>query len=253
MESGAALLMGVDAFTLLDLLGKAAAHKGLKLCEGASEACSKPIKAYELDDRLLAALAEQGIKRQARPDCHDTIFTLVDKNPQEKVPGWEPSNFWNFRWLGGDENKFDLCVSLSVGFGMDTENRGIVFVPQARGSYVSAAGQLPNFRMFKALVESDEDAPLAAKELAASDGSLMVTWTELGLGGIRKLRDLFAEFAGRNELITQLDRDDQVFDPIPNPRHQRPGDELFIAEPAQPRVIQAWQRQLSGYHDRLFA
>lgn len=255
MESKTALSIGVDTFTLLDLLRKAAIYKGLKLCEGVLKAHSESIRAYELDDKLLAVLAERGIKRQPCPDCRNEIFTftLVDRNPQEKVPGWVPSNYWNFKLLEGDRHKFDLRVSLSVGFEINIEKRGIVFWPQAHGSFVSAADRLPNFRMFKTLVESDEDVPAVAKELAASDGSIVVAWTDLGLGGIRKLADLFAEFVGSNETIKQLSRNQEVFDPAPNPRYQQPGDELFVAEPAQPRVIQIWRTQLNEYRAHLVA
>ena len=244
MKTTLDLTAGVDTFTLLDFLRKAAAHKGLKLREGASKAYSEPIKVYALDDKLLKMLVERNIKRQDRPDCRNEIFTLVDENPQEKVPGWASSNYWNFKLLEGDKSKFDLRVTLSVGFGLNLEKRGVIFVPQAHGSYVSAADSLPNFRMFKALVESDANAPEVARELAASDGTIVVTWTELGLGGIRKLSHLFSEFAARNEAVAQLGRNGEVFNPAPS-------DELFIAEPAQPKVFQAWRKQLNEYRNRL--
>ncbi|TSC90731.1 MAG: hypothetical protein CEN92_408 [Candidatus Berkelbacteria bacterium Licking1014_96] len=251
MGSKAALVMGVEAFTVIDLIRKAATHKGLKLQEDVSEAYSEPIRVYELCDRLLALLAEQGIKRQARPDCQEKIFTLVDENPQEKVEGWEPSNGWNFQLLEGDEYRFDLRVSLSVGFSINIEERGVVFWPRAHGSFASAADLLPNFRMFKTLAESDEDAPVVVKELAVSDGNIVITWTDLGLGGIRKLSHLFTEFVHGNETIAQLGRNGEIFDPIPEPRHQQPADELFITEPAQPRIFQAWRTQLDEYRARL--
>jgi len=247
------LIAGVDTFTLLDLLRKTAAHKGLKLQEGASKAYSEPIKAYMLNDKLLAMLAKRSIKRQDRPDCRNEIFTLVDENPQEKVPGWASSNYWNFKLLEGDKSKFDLRVTLSVDFGLNLEKRGVVLVPQAHGSYVSAADSLPNFRMFKALVESDVNAPEVARELATSDGTIVVTWTELGLGGIRKLSHLFSEFAARNETVAHLGGNGEVFNPAPNPRYQQPGDELFVVEPAQPQVIQAWRVQLNEYRAHLVA
>ncbi len=253
MKTALDLTAGVDSFTLLDLLRKAAAHRGLKLHEGASKAYSEPIKVYELDDKLLAVLAEQNIKRQDRTDCRNEIFTLVDENPQEKIPGWSPSNYWNFKLLEENKRKFDLRITLSVGFGLNLEKRGILLVPQAHGSYVSAADSLPNFRMFKALVESDEDTPAVARELAASDGSVVLTWTELGLGGIRKLSHLFTELAARNETVAQLGRNGEVFNPAPNPRYQQPGDELFIAEPAQPKLVQVWRTQLSEYCAHLVA
>src|SRR3989344_1436391 len=153
MKGTTALTMGVDALTLLDLLRGAAAYKGLKLQEGASRAYSEPIKVYALNEALLAILAERGIKRQDRSDCRNEIFTLVDENSQEKVSGWSPSNYWNFKLLEGEKGKFNLRVALSVGFGINLEKRGIVLVPQAHGLFLSAADPLPNLRMFKALAE----------------------------------------------------------------------------------------------------
>ncbi|MDP2664542.1 MAG: hypothetical protein Q8O97_01055 [bacterium] len=255
MKTALELTAGVDSFTLLDLVRKAAAHKGLRYREGGVEACSEPFKTHELDDRLLAVLAECGIKKQDRPDCRHEIITLLDENPQEVDLGPKPSNYWNFRLLKGDERKFDLRVTLSVGFGIDLEKRGIVFVSQASGPYVSAMDLSSNLRMFKALVGSDDssDVLAVAKELAASDGTIVVTWTELGLGGIRKLSHLFKEFAAGNETIARLWRSREVFDPVPSPNYERLGDELFIAEPAQPKVFEAWRAQLAEYRDQLVA
>ncbi len=253
MEATMVLTMGERAFTLLELIRRAAAYKDLKLSEGASRAYSEPITEYQLDKELLRALAVHNIKRQGRPDCRDEMVTLVDENPQKKVPGWLPSNYWNFELLEGDKHTFDLRIALSVGFKINTEKRGIVLVPRAHGPHVSAADQLPNFRMFKALVENDVDAPAVARELAASDGTVVITWTELGLGGIRRLADLFTEFAARNETVARLGGNGEVFDPPPNPRYQQPGDELFIPEPAQPSIIQRWRQQLDEHRSHLVA
>jgi len=251
METVLNLVPGVDSFTLPDLLRLVATHKGLRLYEGASRAYSEPIKEYQLDSRLLAILDERKIRRQDRPDCHNEIFTLVDENWQEKVPGYKPSSFWNFKRLE-DKSGFDLRVTLSVDFCLNIEKRGIVFVPQARGSFVSAADSLPNFRMFKALTESDKDAPAIAKELAASDGNIVVLWTDIGLGGIRKLSHLFTEFACGNKAIEDLSwRKEDVFDPQPSSRFRKSEDELFIAESAQPKVFMAWRGQLDKYRGSL--
>lgn len=238
-------LVDVGILTKLELFQKAAMHRSLELEEGTSEAYSKPIRVYILEKRLLAILKEQGIKQQDRPDCQNEILTLVDKNPQEKIPGYTSSNYWNFKLLEGDEHRFDLCVSLSISFSI--EKRGVVFWPQAHGPFLSAADRLPNFRMFKALVESDDEASAIAKELVASDGNIVVTWTDLGLDGIRRLSDLFDEFAGGNDEIMRLGRNQEVLNPVPYPRHQQPGDRLFVTEPAQSKIIQAWQEQLKKY------
>ncbi len=233
------LALGVDAFTLSDLFKKAAAHKGLSLGEG--KTYSEPIKTYPLDERLLAVLAERKIKRHDRPDA---VFTLVDENPQERIPGFESGNYWNFTPTEprDGEPKFNLEISLCVKFGMSIERRGITLRPQAHGTFLSAADDLPNLRMFRALVENDETAPPIAEELAASDGDIAVTWTDLDLGGIRKLPVLFAEFARNSDTIRGL----KFFTPNSHDDH------LFIAEPAQSRIFQAWQKQLEEYRAKLF-
>ena len=241
MEETTFLTMGVDSLTLLDLLRRAAIYKGLKLLENASRACSEPIKEYTLDDNLLVVLAKHGIRQHARPDCNHEILTLEDENDQEEILGWVPSNYWNFKLFKGDKCKFDLQVTLSVDFGINFEKSGVMLIPRAHGSYVSAADELPNFRMFKALVESDDNAPVVVKELAVSDGSIVITWAELGLSGIRRLSDLFLEFAGGNQIIFRLGKNGEVFNPVPNPHYQRPSDELFITESAQPKIVQAWR------------
>ncbi|MBI4119166.1 MAG: hypothetical protein HY452_02805 [Parcubacteria group bacterium] len=252
METRAELVDGVDTLTLLGLLGKAAAHKGLRIQAGSSSAYSEPIKEYVLDEELLAALAESGIKRQERPDCRNEIFTLVDENPQNKVPGWSSSNYWNFKLFEGDERKFDLRVTLYVGFQVSFKKRGVVLMPLARGSFFSPADHLPNLRMFEVLVnENDGDLPVVAKELVESGGTIVVTWTELGLGDIHKLPDLFEEFVGGNDLVNQLGRTGSVFDPAPYPHRQQPRDELFVLEQTQPKIFQMWRAQLNEYRDRL--
>ncbi|PIR88322.1 MAG: hypothetical protein COU09_02880 [Candidatus Harrisonbacteria bacterium CG10_big_fil_rev_8_21_14_0_10_44_23] len=213
------LSMGENALTLLDLIQRAAAHKGLRLCEGASEARSEPIKKCKVGKELLAALSKRGVKKCNRYiKCDDVEFTLY------------------------------------VGFGVSDEHRGVLIVPivvGTTGPFVPERGRFPTFQAFKVLVENDSDALAVAKELAASDGIVVVTWTELGLGGIRRLADLFTEFAGHNETVSRLGRSGEVFDPVPNPHYPQPGDELFILEPAQPKIIEMWRKQLNDYRSRL--
>ncbi len=250
MKNGLELMIGVDVFTLLGLFRKAAIDKGLEFHESIMS-ISSPIKMYELNNRLLTFLATRNIKRQDRPDCGNEIFTLIDENPQDKVPGWAPSNYWNFK-LSEAKNMFDLQVMISVSFDLNLEKRGIVLIPKASGSFVSPTDLLSNFRMFKALVESDNNAPVVAKELAASDGSIVVLWTDLGLGGIRKLSHLFLEFAGENRAILELGRDGKIFNPSPNFHKSLDLNyERFITERAQPKLFQIWRTQLEEYRSSL--
>lgn len=243
------LASGVDILTTVELLRRAAAHKGFTLGEGRGWKSAKPVKDYRLDDRLLAALARRNIVRQPRPDCRG-IFTLVDEGLQREVPGWAPSCYWNFK-AREEDGAFDLRITVSVDLELNTRERGVVLVPRAHGTFISPADPVPHFRMFRALVEADEDAPAVARELAASDGHLVVFWGDLGLGGIRRLSDLFIEFACGNEGVRHLGHEGRIFDPAPFPQHQPSGDELYVMEPAQPRVFQAWREQIDGYRARL--
>ena len=241
---------GVDCFTLLELLQKAAQFKGLVLSPECSDAFSEAIKTYDLDDMLLRVLDGQGIRQQARPDCNGEIFTLVDYNPQEPQPGYAASNYWNFK-RSEDGRSYGLRISLAAGFGLSKFSRGITLYPRTFGTFLSAGDPLPNFRMFKALAYSDPDAPAIARELAASSGSLTVSWTELGVGGIRRISALFEEFPGNNEAVLQLGRRGQVFDPKPYPQYAQPGDKLYVAETAQPLLFETWRAQLEEYRRSL--
>lgn len=243
---------GEDIITLLDLIRKVALSKGLTLREGCEKAYSEPIAFYTLDKKLLDLLKEKGIGRQDRPDCNNEIITLVDNNYQEKISGWSPSNYWNFKIT--EQKTFELKIALSIGFALNIEKRGIVLLPRASGNFLSPADHLPNFRMFKALVEGLGCCTRVAHEIAESDdGKTVVTWTDIGLGGIRRISDLFGEFVGRNVVVKDIAKRQEVFVPSPHPHSQmkNPGDEQFVTEPAQPKFFAVWRKQLENYRSSL--
>lgn len=248
-ETNVTLTFGRDVFTSEDLLKKAAAFLGLELkYMSGSRATSNSIKEYVLDGKLLKALAEKGIRRHDRPD---DIFTLADENPQKTVPGWSPSNFWNFELFKDGKKGYDLRIALQANFRILQAKRGVMFWPMASGYFVSASDSLPNYRMFKALVENDESAPDIAKRLAESD-EIVVTWTDMGLGGIRAVDDLFEEFSPGKDTIKQVARNTNIFNPAPYGRSVRSSQQdLFLAEPIQPKVMQAWKKQLEQYRASL--
>lgn len=243
------LVRGGEVFTLLDLLEKAAEFEGLKLEKKWSKAISKPIKSYQLDRRLLSKLAEKGIKKKDRPD---DVFTLVDENPQQVTPGWRPSNYWNFKRPDHNPKKdFDLRIELRIGFRLSQEDRGFMLVPLAYGTFLSPTDALPNYRMFRALVEGDEMLPLVAKRMVKEE--IVITWTDLGLGGLRRMSELFGEFAQGKDSILHLGHNGDIFSPVPLPRYEQPGGELFVAEVAQPKLFRAWREQLGNYRSKLTA
>ncbi len=244
---------GVESITLVGLIKKAARLKGLVYWDGCERACSKPIATYALDNETLAFLAKHGVKQNPRPDG---IFTLSDTTERPEPRGdTVETAFWNFRRRKDrkDEKIDELEIALSVGFGITMEKRGIILLPQAYGTFLSPGYNGAHRHMFKLLVEYHQDAPAVAQEIAASDDTFVVGFTELGLGGIRRLSDLFEEFARGNHTIKQLANHQEVFNPMPYPYYQNPGDELFIIEPAQPKVIGVWRAQLTEYRSNLVA
>lgn len=240
------LVLGENAFTAHDLIQKVALHKGLKLVSGSSQERSEPIKEYELDDELIPKLFDLGFKHEKRPD---KICSIVDTNRQEPCSGFAPSCGWNFKERAGKDWTYDLRITLDVVFVIYLEKRGIVLFPQAPGTFVSPSDLLPNFRMFKALTDNDPDATPLAKELSKSDGSITVNWSEIGLGGIRRTVELFAEMTSRSRTVESLAQKFEIFDPAPYSRKSE--DTLFITEPAQPSLFETWREQLETYRNSL--
>jgi hypothetical protein len=177
---------------------------------------------------------------------------LSDEDWQEKVPGWSPSNYWNFQKIEG-KNEFDLKMDLVAGVSLTSyEDRGIRLYTKVHGTFFSAADLLPNFRVFKALVESGaQEVPPVAHELA-DNGSLVVSWTDIGLGGIRRMSNLFFEAFPGNQEVNMIANCGRVFDPPPH-RQGMGEPQIFIAETAQPRVMRAWREQIKKYGASLIA
>lgn len=250
---------GKDIFNQEELCRLAAQRKGLQLREGDSKTVSEPLASVELTAVVLRKLDELGIKRHERPD---DVFTLADTNPQVHTPGWTDSNYWNFKPIDLEKGpvssetrrknlKFDLRIDLSVELRVDQRERGVVLVPQASGTFLSPSDPLPNFRMFKALVEIVGEMPYVAREIA-SYGNVVVSWNDPGLGGLRSLMELYREFSGGKPALEELARRDGIFDPSPFPASNSPVSAVrYVAETEQPRLFRRWKEELEEYRAKL--
>jgi hypothetical protein len=242
-----------EIFTAPEIVDLAAKARGIELFPYRNDSSTrqwrqgKPFASKLIDEEFLRFLAERGFKRQERPDA-PYVFTLVDENHQEPASGFHASNYWNFRLPGGSEKAHELKIELSVYMALSISERGIVIIPQAHGTGImSPADRLPNIRMFKALVDSGVEVPGIAKEILASENSsVVIQFSDLGLGGIRTIHDLFHEFArGRPKITDMLNNRVVQFDPTPYNNMFDP--ECYMVEPAQPKTIAAWRKQLQDY------
>ena len=241
-----ALVAGEDTLTFNDILIKALELKKLGYRISPNKAIRiNYLKTYVLDDRLLKILAESNIVGQ---EHSDSIFTLVDQNPQEPAPGFHPSNYWNFEKKAG---KFDLRISLSVEFDISTDEGGVVFKTRAFGTFLSPLNHLPNFRMFKTLVENDPKATAFAKEMAANNGRLVVSWDELGLAGICELNDLFYQFSGGKIVIFNLGENKTIFNPARELFTTPASEVTYVTGPGQKKLLEIWQMQLEAFRQEL--
>jgi len=95
------------------------------------------------------------------------------------------------------------------------------------GNNLAAAGlwrfsfpayNLPHFHLFKALIESDETSSGVAREMARTNGRIIVPWTELGLDGIRQSTDLFVNLLTITKKSLTLAKEEKFFFLRPTPR-----------------------------------
>lgn len=240
------LKMEVNAFTLRSLYQKIAEHKGLTIDNDVRSAETETFKQYDLDENTLSAIAKSGIRQQDWPEDTD-VFSILDGNDHSRSVG----NYWNF-WPKPPQNQLDLRIGLRVVFNTRNKEDGVIFYPLTSGASISPPpGSSSHFRMFKALVDSDSSAIGVAKEIAASDGTIVVPWSELGLGRILKIGILFFAFADGNKDIEKLRVDNTIFDPLPCPLNQQPGESVFVAESVWQELFDIWDKQLEDYRGRL--
>jgi hypothetical protein len=244
---------GVDCFTQLDLFQKAAALKGLVLKE--DSLCisdSQNIKEFLLTEDLLAKLAERGIKKCDNVKEPHFQFILEDEDIRNVGLPEYPTNRWEFRRAIGQ--KFDLRIFLSVGFERREANDeviGISLRPQAGGvCFSSASDKRANFHLFKALVEDWPEAPPIAKDLAASDGVIHLSWIDIGWEGLRFRPDLFQYFTGGNDRVFEL-HEKKIYSPAPFPSESGRGEMLYDTKSVQRYLIRRWNKQLREYRDSL--
>jgi len=227
-------------FTLDQLFSMAAGYKGLKIRNpGALRPCTPSFATVPIGNGIINFLAERGIECR---EHSSGMFTMVDTGQQQLVPGWSPSNYWNQKTDGPIPPQIELYLSLTL----DAKGGGINLWPETSGNFLSPADHLPNFRMFRAIVESGKakELPTVAQEIAESEGHILVSWTNLRLKGLKCATELFEEFSGGKNALRQLAYRDEVFRPKIN-------GNLYFSADYQGEVLTKWHHQLETYRESL--
>ena len=251
------LVYGRDIFRRKDIVGRVAGLFGLMLEHEAFPLLSHPFKQYILNEELLTILAGHEII-QCTEDLSPITggkFILRDNNSLKGVWPWPTSGpsisgQWHFShdFVLETPNPFvSLRIVLDIG---DKEENGVIVKPRVFSTADYPNNDISHFRMFRALVKNDPYVPDFAKRLAESRGSIVIPFSYIGLSGIRRLSDIFAEFAGGNKEVKELEFTARVF--MPNPwQNCRPEDELFAVEYIQTAIVAEWKRQLKEYRNLL--
>lgn len=241
MTTATFLTPGVDILTRLQVFQKALEYKELSLAQDETKCIlSTPIREYTLDSNILEILAGAGIVRQFRPDCGETIFTLVDTNS-------ERNNYWNFPLIKG-MSSYDLRISLRVR--IEIAPSGIAYIPQAFSPAVSPGNQASHKILFKVLTSLDVFTSQFARDVAKANDALLVPWSHMKLEGIKSLADLFNQFANNNKNVLKLKSSD-IFDPIPVKQGANLVDAEFVTQAAQQMILEVWSMQLEAYRESL--
>ncbi len=214
------------------IIKKATDSLGLGLCKGSFYHTSE-LKTYELTDpRFADALRRFGFKINNRVD---NIITLSDENPQPESPGVASSGYWNFR-----KNRDALRLGLRLICRMNYKERGVIFSPYVQREFLSSSDTLSCLRFFRVVAEYDKHAPALIRQVAQNE-KLTVSFTAIGLSGIRSLAMLFEEFRCYNDEILQLANSGMSpFNPSPST-----DDALYAPEYIQASILELWKIQLN--------
>lgn len=226
------------------LIKKALASKSLELAQS-HPFRSNSVITYLLNGVFLEALEENSFELTERPDG---IITLSDKLARQT--GIDYLNYWNFRNREGEKD--ELALALGVSASLSQRQRGIVLFPNVLGgTCLSAEAISSQKRVFEVAVRVFPTTPPIIHEIVKGGGEIVVSWTEMGMGGIRPIEGIFDEFRGEDNdnMVKQLCRSGMSpFEPNP---YSLITKDAFLPEPYQPLLFHIWTEQLKNFKNRI--
>jgi len=229
------------------LVEKAFVSRGLKLGQGDPYFYSNTIVTYELNGGFLEVLEKNGFKLKKRVSGIITngVITLIDENWQENIPGYSPSNYWNFR--NNDKEKDKLILRLKVQARINYRKRGVVLRPAAIGTFLSPTDFLPNKRIFEIAFQYNPTIHGVIHEIADGNGEIIIDWTNIGLGGIRHIAYLFDEFCGGKKELKELALSQRLSPFNPN----LDSEKKYLPEQFQSMLFDLWEAQIKEFKAKI--
>lgn len=217
-----------DFFREKDVVRMAGIEEGLLLQEESLDEgfyITKPLTNILLTDEIFSSLNEWGIKKISQ-------FHLKDL--KEEV-SWI---FFPFQP--------QMFISFQLILKIEKRKRGVIFYPFV-GCYgfmdFKPSSHLKFMKCIVNLLKRKEIFHHLVYQLT-DDKSVVTTWEQLGLGGIRTLNDLFNEFIGERIFSKRQFRDFGLEEISPKSEEQ-----IYVKESVQPLIFEEWESQGKNYVD----
>lgn len=230
-----------QGFTALQLFEKTARLKDLPWDQTELPIRSIPIAEFSFSYNDLTALEVANYKEDfsVRPE---EFFAFTDK----KGPA---EGKWIFK-RSGPISLIKFLADLSI----DDSERGIVVRPILHNDFEWPTEIADHIRLFKALftlptphgVINDQGSNPLLEEIAAADGTLTITWEQLGLVGLVSTAELFEQFRGQNALLWRLTQSE--FNPFnPKPLSNGGHANFWFLQKEALEIFQIWRWQLNNH------
>lgn len=172
-----------EIFNKKNILLRAAKHVGLEINKNLKsndvKTNSAAIRVYKLDEKILTNLTHiGGFEKRICPDTSEKDFyVLVDTKNQK--------NWWRLSQNRELEEK-NLQAIIKVELEINAVKRCVEFKPLIETPLNHVKADMgAHFRLFKTLIKFENGIHTILKDLSKSDGSIAISFDELGLHGIK--------------------------------------------------------------------
>ena len=159
----------------------------------------------------------------------------------------ESNEYWNFSRNGKPEIQKDLVLCLAVRGVVDGSGGGVRITPRVTGPYASLDAAAPQFRIFEAVNAFNPSVNPIVGKIVEGQGSFIVGWSQVQLGAICSVYDVFKAFIGKRHDVRHLAYQKiSPFDPAPSSRDGN-FEMLFIPAEHRQLLLDIWSIQLSNF------